>query len=104
MVGPRSRSSCLSSGPQSPWPSALPGITAWLPWCTTASACGPTTSSTTVSPSTTLQVFQACPLSLQHPQSLGSPTLLGRQHVAVETFELWSQIWVRIQTWALISE
>ena len=77
--------SCLSKGPRSPQPSAFPGITGWLPWCTTASACGPTTSSMTASPSTTLQVAWARPLGTQPPLSLQSPTLPGRLYVAVET-------------------
>uniref|UniRef100_A0A7N9D341 Solute carrier family 27 member 4 n=1 Tax=Macaca fascicularis TaxID=9541 RepID=A0A7N9D341_MACFA len=34
------------------------GITAWLPWCTMDSACGPVTSSMTASPSTTQQPGQ----------------------------------------------
>lgn len=78
MVGLESPSSQHSGVPPNPWPLAFPGITAWLPWCTTDSACDLTTLSMTVSPSTTLQVSLDPPHSLQHSRSLGSP-LLGRQ-------------------------
>lgn len=62
-TGPRSLPFCLPRGPLSSPPSAFPGITAWLPWCTTDSACVPMTLSTTASHSTTPPVTWAAPPS-----------------------------------------
>lgn len=77
VTGPRSLPSCLSRGPPSSLLSALPGITAWLPWCTMDFACGLMTLSTDASHSTILQVTWACPSISKTPRASGTPPLLA---------------------------
>lgn len=82
---------CWGRGPGAPPPASQvaceapcpcpPGITAWPPWCTTDSGCGPTTLSTTACPSTTPQVTWGLPSQPPVPWGPRNPTPLGRQYL-----------------------